>query len=102
MMILFVDQDNTLYRVRDGISDEALKHFQAAYPGEAISKEDLFYYLYGILHSEDYRTQYRNNLMKQLPRLPAVTNVADFHAFQAAGRTLGELHWAMKVSTRGQ
>ena len=89
---LFVDQDNTLYRVRDDISDEALTHFQAAYPGEAISKEDLFYYLYGILHSEDYRTQYRNNLMKQLPRLPAVTNVADFHAFQAAGRTLGELH----------
>ena len=89
---LFVYQDNTLYRVRDDISDEALTHFQAAYPGEAISKEDLFYYLYGILHSEDYRTQYRNNLMKQLPRLPAVTNVADFHAFQAAGRTLGELH----------
>ena len=89
---LFVDQDNSLYRVRDGISDEALTHFQAAYPGEAISKEDLFYYLYGILHSEDYRTQYRNNLIKQLPRLPAVTNVTDFHAFQAAGRTLGELH----------
>ena len=89
---LFVDQDNTLYRVRDDISDEALTHFQAAYPGETISKEDLFYYLYGILHSEDYRTQYRNNLMKQLPRLPAVTNVADFHAFQAAGRTLGKLH----------
>ena len=54
---LFVDQDNSRYRVRDGISDEALTHFQAAYPGEAISKEDLFYYLYGILHSEDYRTQ---------------------------------------------
>ena len=89
---LFVDQDNTLYRVRDGISDEALKHFQATYSGEAISKEDLFYYLYGILHSEDYRTQYHNNLMKQLPRLPVVIDVADFHVFQAAGRTLGELH----------
>ena len=89
---LFVDQDNTLYRVRDGISDEALKQFQATYPGETISKEDLFYYLYGILHSEDYRAQYRNNLMKQLPRLPVVTDVSDFRTFQTTGRTLGELH----------
>ena len=89
---LFVDQDDTQYRTRDGISDEALKHFQATYSGEAISKEDLFYYLYGILHSEDYRTRYRNNLMKQLPRLPIGTDSADFHTFQAAGRTLAELH----------
>ena len=80
------------YTVCDGISDEALTHFQAAYPGEIISKEDLFYYLYGILHSEEYRTRYRNNLMKQLPRLPAVPEVIDFRAFQAAGRTLAELH----------
>ena len=89
---LFVDQDNTQCRVREGISDGALKHFQATFPGETISKEDLFYYLYGILHSEDYRTQYRNNLMKQLPRLPVVTDVSDFHTFQTTGRTLGELH----------
>ena len=89
---LFVDQDNTQCRVREGISDGALKHFQATFPGETISKEDLFYYLYGILHSEDYRAQYRNNLMKQLPRLPVVTDVSDFHTFQTTGRTLGELH----------
>ena len=89
---LFVDQSNARCRVRGGISDGALKHFKATYSGEAISKEDLFYYLYGILHSEDYRTRYRNNLMKQLPRLPAVTDVADFHAFQTAGCTLAELH----------
>ena len=80
------------YTVCDGISDEALKNFQATYSGETISKEDLFFYLYGILHSEEYRTRYRNNLMKQLPRLPAVPDVADFRAFQTAGRTLAELH----------
>ena len=80
------------YTVCDGISDEALKHFQAAYPGEPISKEDLFYYLYGILHSEEYRTRFRNNLMKQLPRLPAVPDVADYRAFQTAGHTLAKLH----------
>ena len=79
-------------QVQDGISDAALTHFQTAYSGGVISKEDLFYYLYGILHSEDYRSRYRNNLMKQLPRLPVVTDVEDFHAFQAAGRHLADLH----------
>ena len=89
---LFEGSGNPQYRVQDGISDQALTHFQTAYPGETISKEDLFYYLYGILHSEDYRTKYKNNLMKQLPRLPVVTDVEDFRAFLAAGYALAELH----------
>ena len=89
---LFEGSGNPQYRVQDGISDQALTHFQTAYPGETISKEDLFYYLYGILHSEDYRTKYKNNLMKQLPRLPVVTDIEDFRAFLAAGYALAELH----------
>ncbi|MCY4531195.1 MAG: damage-inducible protein, partial [Gammaproteobacteria bacterium] len=89
---LFQEQDNSGYRKQDGISDTALTHFQSAYPGATIIKEDLFYYLYGILHSEDYRDQFRNNLMKQLPRLPVVSDVADFRAFREAGRALAELH----------
>ena len=79
-------------QVQDGISDTALAHFQATYPEEVICKEDLFYYLYGVLHSENYRDRYRNNLMKQLPRLPVVTDVADFLAFKEAGRRLADLH----------
>ena len=51
-----------------GFSPEALPHFQAAYLGKPITEDDLFYYIYGILHSEDYRTRYANNLMKELPR----------------------------------
>ncbi len=89
---LFVDKNNVQYRVQDGISDKALMHFQTTYPDEPISKEDLFYYLYGILHSEDYRTKYKNNLIKQLPRLPVVTDVADFRAFKTAGCALAEGH----------
>ncbi len=79
-------------QVHDGIGDVALAHFQAVYPKVSISKEDLFYYLYGVLHSEDYRTRYRNNLIKQLPRLPVVTDVEDFLTFQKAGRELADLH----------
>jgi predicted helicase len=77
---------------RDGITDEGLEHFQSAYPGEAITKEDVFYYVYGILHSADYRERYADNLGKELPRIPRVKTAADFWAFSKAGRALGELH----------
>ena len=77
---------------RDAISDVGLTHFQAAYPGEAITKDDLFHYVYGLLHSEDYRTRFADNLSKQLPRIPAVKQAADFRHFAEAGRKLGDLH----------
>ncbi|HBS26246.1 MAG TPA: damage-inducible protein, partial [Gammaproteobacteria bacterium] len=86
------ENGNTGYTVRDGISDAGLQHFQDAYPGEEISKEDLFYYIYGLLHSPEYRTRFKNNLSKELPRIPAVKSVVDFWAFSKAGRDLGYLH----------
>ena len=90
---LFASQDaSTGYTVRDGITDAGLKHFQAAYPGETITKEDLFYYVYGLLHSEDYRSTFADNLSKELPRIPTVKTATDFWAFTAAGRKLGNLH----------
>ena len=79
-------------RRRDAITDVGLAHFQAAYPGEQISKEDLFYYVYGILHSRDYRELYADNLSKELPRIPAVKKGTDFWAFSKAGRALAGLH----------
>lgn len=77
---------------RDGITDAGLKHFKDAYPGETITKEDLFYYVYGLLHSEDYREKYADNLSKELPRIPRVKTAAGFWAFSRAGRELGDLH----------
>ena len=78
--------------VRDGITDAGLDHFKAAYPDEEIGKEDLFYYIYGLLHSEEYRSRYADNLTKQLPRIPPVKKAKDFWAFSKAGRDLAELH----------
>jgi len=80
------------YRRKEAISDEALNHFQAAYQGENISKEMIFYYIYGLLHSEEYREKYADNLSKQLPRIPCVKRFSDFVAFAQAGRKLAELH----------
>ncbi|WP_395601518.1 DEAD/DEAH box helicase [Pseudomonas sp. A1230] len=77
---------------RDAITDVGLAHFKAAYPGESISKEDLFYYVYGLLHSPNYREQFSNNLAKQLPRIPAVKSFVDFTAFRDAGLALSKLH----------
>lgn len=77
---------------RDAITDAGLAHFQEAYPGETVSKEDLFYYVYGLLHSPDYRERYADNLSKELPRIPRVKNATDFWAFSQAGRALADLH----------
>ncbi|AJP71707.1 DEAD/DEAH box helicase [Sphingomonas hengshuiensis] len=90
--MLEAPSDTGLQSRRDGITDGGLAHFQAAYPSEAITKDDLFYYVYGLLHSEEYRDRYADNLSKQLPRIPAVKKAADFWAFVEAGRKLGDLH----------
>jgi predicted helicase len=77
---------------RIAVSDLGLKYFKEAYPDELIDKEDIFYYVYGLLHSENYRSRYADNLSKELPRIPRVRKTADFWAFVAAGRELGSLH----------
>lgn len=80
------------YTRKDGISDEGLKHVQQAYPNEQINKEDIFYYVYGLLHSPDYRSRYADNLSKELPRIPCVNSAEDFWQFSQAGRKLADLH----------
>ena len=84
-------QGGTFQR-RDAITDAGLAHFQAAYPGEPITKDDLFHYTYGLLHSPDYRTRFADNLSRQLPRVPLVASAADFRAFVEAGQELADLH----------
>jgi predicted helicase len=82
----------TDYTRRDAITDAGLKHFTDYYQEQSITKEDLFYYIYGLLHSEEYKSKYADNLTKELPRIPRVKQLADFWAFSQAGRDLAELH----------
>ncbi|WP_227506104.1 type ISP restriction/modification enzyme [Marinobacter psychrophilus] len=77
---------------KDAITNDALEHFQSAYPSSTITKEDIFYYIYSLLHSEEYRERYADNLIKQLPRILRMKQYGDFVAFAQAGRDLAALH----------
>ena len=79
------------YVRRDGITDFIYEQCRERY-GHRVTKEDIFYYVYGLLHSKDYREQFAADLKKMLPRIPLVDVPADFWAFSKAGRELAELH----------
>ena len=89
--ISLLSEGNSAYKQRDGVSDYILKLARTQY-GYAVSKEDIFFYVYGLLHSEDYRTAFSADLKKSLPRIPLVEKADDFWAFSQSGRELAELH----------
>ena len=79
------------YVRKDGVTDWILNSARKQY-GYKVTKEDIFYYVYGLLHSPDYRTTFATDLKKSLPRLPLVEKADDFWAFSKAGRALANLH----------
>lgn len=79
------------YRRRDAITDAILKTFRAAY-GKDVGKQDIFYYVYGVLHSPEYRTRFAADLKKMLPRIPLTKETKDFKTFSDSGRKLAEWH----------
>lgn len=85
------DIGNDQYMRRDAVTDFILEQCRSLY-GPKVTKEDIFYYVYGLLHSPDYRGQFSADLKKMLPRLPLVEKPADFWAFSKAGRALADLH----------
>lgn len=79
------------YIRHDGITDFILNQAQQKY-GSRVTKEDIFYYVYGILHSKSYVEKFADDLKMQLPRLPLVSEPQKFWDFSKAGRALAELH----------
>ncbi len=74
---------------RENITDWSLNQFRTRYADDAITKWDVFYYVYGLLHHPGYRTKFADNLKRDLPRIPFAP---DFRAFAAAGKELARLH----------
>jgi len=77
------------YIRHDAITDWALNIFRGHYGDDDITKEDIFWYVYGILHSLEYKSRFSTNLKKMFPRIPFAQ---EFHAFRDAGRELGNWH----------
>lgn len=76
---------------QDNITDWALAEYQKTY-GEQVTKDDIFHYVYGLLHSPEYRERYAADLKKQLPRIPQVAGTERFNKFVQSGRELADLH----------
>lgn len=82
------------YIREDGISEQALAHFAQAYPRfkDEIDADAIFYYVYGLLHSPDYREKFKHNLEKDFARIPRVATYTDFKKFKSLGEKLVKLH----------
>ena len=91
-----IDDKNTLFeseiKKNCSITDYFQRKVCTAYDDFNISKEDIFYYIYGLLHSKDYRTAFISDLKKSLPRIPIVDTYEKFFAFSEAGKKLANLH----------
>ena len=83
--------DGTKIVRHEAISDFILNRAQQKY-GNNVQREDIFYYVYGILHSKSYRETFSADLKKMLPRIPLVSDYQKFWAFSEAGRQLADLH----------
>ncbi len=89
---LFDELTGDKYIRRDGITDWILKEVRSRYHASNITKEMIFFYIYGLLHSKDYRSRFEADLKKSLPRIPIVENVNDFMDFYTYGKKLADLH----------
>ena len=90
---LFDTESNDDFIRRDGITDWILKEVRTRF-GNArkITKETIFYYVYGLLHSPKYREAFAADLKKSLPRIPIVEDIDAFLDFSYAGKQLANLH----------
>jgi predicted helicase len=77
------------YIQKSAVPDETLNKVKSIYKDNSINHEDVFFYIYGIMHSSIYRHEYQNDLKKMLPRIPYVK---DFWGFSKAGRELVKWH----------
>lgn len=77
------------YKRRENITDATLAAYREFYRDQAITKWDIFYYIYALLHHPEYRAKYASNLAKELPRVPKAQG---FRKYMDIGRELADLH----------
>ena len=77
------------YRRVDNVTDATLASYREHYGDAAITKEDIFFYVYALLHHPEYRERYEDDLKKMLPHIPRAEG---FHTYASVGRELADLH----------
>ena len=77
------------YRRVDNVTDATLASYREHYGDPGITKEDIFFYVYALLHHPEYRERYEDDLKKMLPHIPRATG---FHTYASVGRELADLH----------
>lgn len=85
------EPDEHGYRRVDNITDEILTLYQGAV-GNQVTKDDIFFYVYGLLHDPNYRETYAADLKKMLPHIPTPQTRERFEKLATAGRALSDLH----------
>ncbi len=60
--------------------------------GEPVKGEDVFDYIYGVLHDSEYRTKYFEFLKIEYPRIPYPKDKAEYQRFVRIGGYLRRLH----------
>ena len=82
-----IKDNNQMY----GIGEFGFNKFQSKYENE-IKYQDIFYYIYALFHSEQYKSKFGNNLDKEEPRIPITDSFHKFKLFVEAGKCLADLH----------
>jgi predicted helicase len=85
------DIDEYGYRRIDNITDSILKLYRDAIY-DHVTKDDIFHYVYGLLHDPYYRKTYAADLKKMLPHIPTQQTRERFEQVADAGRKLADLH----------
>lgn len=81
----------------ENVTDWSLSEYQKYHGDSKITKKDVFYYVYGMLHHPGYREKFRNSLNRELPRIPMAP---DFWSFSRIGRELAGLHLGYETCRR--
>lgn len=87
-----------IYKSNMGV-DERIPNFDAKIfsqieqsLGEQIDPQELFDYIYAVLHSPNYRERYKEFLKIDFPRIPYPVNTNEYHRLAKLGAELRKLH----------
>lgn len=87
-------EDGTIKK--PNFNEEILQNIEESL-GETVEPQELFDYIYAVLHSPNYRTKYKEFLKIDFPRIPYPQNKEEYHRLADLGSQLRRLHLMQEV-----